>query len=272
MYDLHTHSTHSDGKHTVEEMCRAAMENGVSGLALTDHADMNFFEAQDTLTRMRRAITDVNAAKTTFGEALTVLCGVELGEYLLAPDKAEQVLALEGFDVVLYSEHFVPTAQWEQPYNRIVFDDSIRDGDIHEYMARYFELIAGTVDKFNFDVLAHLTCPARYITGRYKRATDVMRYRDTITDILKTIIAHDRALELNTCGKCSESFGCYDAQNEEVLALYAALGGKKITLGSDAHMKTGIARGFADTKTMLRRYGFDRYYYYKNRKAIPVLL
>ena len=273
MYDLHTHTTHSDGKHSVDEMCRTAIEKGLRGIAITDHADMNVFEERDTLNRMTRAVADYRRAKEEFRDSLTVLCGVELGEYLLAPEKAEQVLAIEGLDVVIYSEHFVPAARWDQPYSRIKFDDSdITDTEIDDYMAEYFKVIADTVDKFDFDVLGHLSCPARYITGRYHRPTNIMRYRDTITHILKTIVKRDIALELNTCGKCCESFSHYDAQNEELLAMYAFLGGKKVTLGSDAHNIIGIGRGFADAKALLRSYGFDRYCYYQNRKPVEVLL
>ncbi|MBE9916128.1 CehA/McbA family metallohydrolase [Paenibacillus donghaensis] len=36
-FELHTHTPHSDGTHTLLEMCRKAKELGLSGIALTDH-------------------------------------------------------------------------------------------------------------------------------------------------------------------------------------------------------------------------------------------
>lgn len=36
-FELHTHTPHSDGIHTLSEMCRKARELGFSGIALTDH-------------------------------------------------------------------------------------------------------------------------------------------------------------------------------------------------------------------------------------------
>lgn len=36
-FELHTHTPHSDGSHSLLEMCRAAAELGLSGIALTDH-------------------------------------------------------------------------------------------------------------------------------------------------------------------------------------------------------------------------------------------
>ena len=40
IYDFHTHSVNSDGFGTVDELCGFAIEKGVTGFALTDHADM----------------------------------------------------------------------------------------------------------------------------------------------------------------------------------------------------------------------------------------
>ena len=35
--ELHTHTVHSDGEFTVEQLCRAAKERELSLIALTDH-------------------------------------------------------------------------------------------------------------------------------------------------------------------------------------------------------------------------------------------
>ncbi len=272
MYDLHTHTLFSDGKNTVDEMCLSAIEKGLSGIALTDHADMNVFAERDTASRMKQAAEAIGAAKETYRNRLQVFCGVELGEYALEPQLANELLNSNPYDVVLYSEHFVPGARWDKMYSRIVFDDSVSDDEVREYMRLYFEVINNTAATFDYDVLGHISCPARYITGRHKRHTNVMLYEDTIKEILKKIIDRDIALELNTCGRCCQSFGYYDAQNEEIFQMYKALGGNKVTLGSDAHTTLGIGRGFAEAKEQLKSWGFDRYYYYVDRKAVPVLL
>ena len=39
--DYHTHSEYSfDGKETIRDMCQAAMNRGISELAITDHMDI----------------------------------------------------------------------------------------------------------------------------------------------------------------------------------------------------------------------------------------
>ena len=52
IYDSHMHTVNSDGRSTIAEMCQSAVEKGVSGIAITDHADMNFYESRDTYNRI----------------------------------------------------------------------------------------------------------------------------------------------------------------------------------------------------------------------------
>ncbi|HKN07951.1 MAG TPA: PHP domain-containing protein, partial [Pseudomonadota bacterium] len=40
-YDLHSHSTHSDGLLTPRELVRRSVERGVDVLALTDHDELS---------------------------------------------------------------------------------------------------------------------------------------------------------------------------------------------------------------------------------------
>jgi hypothetical protein len=47
------------------------------------------------------------------------------------------------------------------------------------------------VEKTDFDVLTHLTCPLRYIKGKYERNIDMMYFKNEIGDILKEIIRKD---------------------------------------------------------------------------------
>ena len=262
-YDMHTHSLNSDGKFSVDDMCLAAIEKGVTGIAVTDHADMNFYESRNTPQRIGTSAAEIRSAAERYGDRLEVLCGVELGEYLYAPEKAREILTMEPYDVVLCSVHLVPAARWPMPYNRIPFDADGTDEELADYLEKYFDLLCKTVDGFDFDVLAHITCPVRYMTHRHHRKTDVMPYAEKIREILQKIIARDIALEFNTAGY---------QQQADVFAMYREMGGRLITLGSDAHTTAAIAGQFEETAELLRQWGFKNYYYYKNRAAYEVSL
>ena len=262
-YDLHMHTTNSDGKNSVDEMCRAAVEKGMGGIAITDHADMNFYESRNTPERIRQSIADIRAAQETYRGQLDVLCGVELGEYLYAPEKGNEILGLTDYDVILCSVHLVPKARWPMPYNRIPFDVDGTDEELRDYLGLYFDLLSETVDSFDFDVLGHITCPIRYMTSKYNRKTDVMVFEDKIREVLKKVIDRGVALEYNTGGF---------QQADDVFAMYRSMGGTRITLGSDTHAFNGIGRKFDETAQKLREMGFETCCYYKNRQIHEIKL
>ena len=93
IYDFHTHSINSDGFGTVDELCGFAIEKGIAGFALTDHADMEYYEERDTYNRIKKSIADALEAKEKYAGKLEVYTGVELGGDLADPEKAKELLS-----------------------------------------------------------------------------------------------------------------------------------------------------------------------------------
>ena len=271
LYDSHTHTTNSDGRNTLDEMCQSAIEAGVSGLMITDHADMNFYESRDTYNRIDSAIKQIRQAQVQYKDKLELLCGVELGEYCYAPEKADRILQLTNYDAVLCSVHLVPAARWEKPYNRIVFSEDGTDKELAEYIRLYLELLTKTVDSFDFQILAHIACPVRYMSGKYGRNIDMLQFEPLICEILGKIIQKGVALEYNAAGQGS-SFDFYKMQCLKIFEMYYNMGGRLITLGSDAHQSNTIAGGFKEANATLKRLGFEYYHYYKQGKPCTVKL
>jgi histidinol-phosphatase (PHP family) len=257
------HTVNSDGRSTIAEMCQSAVYKGVSGITITDHADMNFYESRDTYNRIKGAVAQIRRAQVEWEDKLELMCGVELGEYLYEPENAKKILGITMYDSVLCSIHLVPAARWEKPYNRIDFANDGTDEELLEYMKFYFDLLSETVDAFDFDILAHIACPVRYMTTKHGRAMDVMRFEPKIREILHKIIDRGIALEWNSAGL---------RYNKEIFALYYSMGGRLVTLGSDAHGHGDIARGFDEFQQTLKACGFTHYHYYKNRQARGVEL
>ncbi|MBE6980736.1 MAG: histidinol-phosphatase HisJ family protein [Ruminococcaceae bacterium] len=272
LFDCHTHTVHSDGKNTVSEMCMSAIEKGISGLTITDHADMNFYMERNTFRRIAASMESTAKAQESFGQNLKVLKGIELGEYTIAPRKAEEVLSIGGFDAVLCSVHFVPKAGWSLAYNRIDFQNCMTSAEeLNEYIGLYFDLLDETVDAFDFDILAHIHCPVRYISGKWGRKSDIMIFEDKICRILEKIIKRNIALELNTV-YLKDGEGQYNFSLDKILSLYKCLGGNMVTLGSDAHNRNNVARNFTEAAVLLKTCGFDSVYYFEDRIPKKIMI
>jgi histidinol-phosphatase (PHP family) len=141
----------------------------------------------------------------------------------------------------------------------------VTDEELDEYFVDYFNILTKTADAFDYDVLAHIVCPARYMTGRYGRKTELMKYKDSIAEIMKIVIRRGASLEMNVAG-----FKKYTMQSEWLFKLYRDLGGKYVTIGQDTHKPDMIAENVPLGIEMLRSLGYDSYSIYKNRERFDV--
>ena len=93
------------------------------------------------------------------------------------------------------------------------------------------------------------------------------RYQDVIDPILDLLLAHDIALEINTAGFSKGLSQCNPCTG--IIRRYRQMGGRKITVGADAHAPAGIAAGFDTAAAILTEAGFDTYYTFEGRQAVP---
>ncbi len=276
MYDSHTHTVNSpDGRQTIDDLCLTAIEMGVKGIAVTEHTHLSpvylhYFPDFKPLPSIKQGIKDVLYGQEKYGDKLLLTCGLEVDEYLDDPKGNDELLSLYDFDVLLGSIHYLKDGKWDLQYSKVIYDNTVSDQELKDYLKAYFEAIALMAEKTDIDVLAHLTCPMRYINGRHGRGLDISEFTPLIRDILKTIISRKIALEINTTGLLrSELGGCLCPDND-LIVLYKDLGGSLITLGSDAHQTIGIAEGFNEAKAILKQLGFSKYHFYKNRKPMEI--
>lgn len=262
--DCHTHSEFShDAKGSVADAYRAAAQKNLAGLAITDHCDTEFADQQDVQTPIENAVKAVRQVKEPKG--IRKLCGVEMGEAMWQREAAKAVLLAASYDVVLGSVHAVRVPGHRMPYSVIDFSQ-FSEEEIGQYLAVYFADMQEMIETCDFDILTHLTCPLRYINGKYQRKVTLDAYEAEIDRILQMIIQKGIALEVNTSG-IGSMYGDY-MPHESILSRYHSLGGYLITLGSDAHESARIGNGFESAAAMLKRLGFSNLYYYWKR--IPV--
>lgn len=99
---VHCHTTYSDGKHSVEEMARAAEAMGMKYLTITDHSPTASYAGGVTVDRLKRQWDEIAAVQEKV--KVKILRGTEsdiiASGQLDYPDKI-----LEQFDVIVASIH-----------------------------------------------------------------------------------------------------------------------------------------------------------------------
>lgn len=255
--DTHTHSIHSfDGNHSVKSLCESALNKGIRYLAITDHCEIDA-ENFNFEVFCKKQYEDTTAAKKLFKRQINVYNGIELGQAIYNKPLAEQILSRYDYDFVLGSIHNLEKMEdfYFLDYNHY---------DITELLNRYFDALIALCEWGNFDSLAHLTYPLRYICGKYKINVDLKNFYGKIDKILNILIDKEISLEVNVSGLGMEIKDFLPGR--EIVCRYKSLGGKYITIGSDSHYSEKIGDFIDEGLDMIKSCGFDYITIYEHRK------
>ena len=249
--DLHTHSTYStDGKSPLADMVRTAKARGLLYYGVSEHFDLdeysiNLFGAIDGeayFTHARRLQQEVNDERFTF------LAGGEFNCFLDGGVNEKFLGVVERYrpDYVVNSVHVV---DGEECYRQDYFTGK----DKRYAYARYLEQVLRSLDvPYPYDIVGHIG----YVSRNAPYADRKLHYADfadLYDEILKRIIEKKVILEVNSS---SRGAGSDFLPDTDVLRRYFALGGRKISFGSDAHNTERIGDKREPVCAVLKGIGF----------------
>lgn len=210
--DMHIHSKYSfDSKMDIKEIIQKLEEKKLKYLALTDHIEFATQPVGEVIHRIKHRNEEIDELQSTTN--IKIIKGVEISEPHLYESEVEYLNSIEDLDYVIGSIHHI----YRMPLRKM--------SHLRNAYSLYYQSMLKMVSTANIDTLAHMD----YI----KKSVSRNDYDpEIITEILKTIIARNIALEINTSGmrRCGEYF-----PSEEIINQYISLGGKNIVYGSDAH-------------------------------------
>lgn len=260
--DMHTHSENSyDSQCKLEDMCLAQIERGTSIMAVTDHLNALEYSAEDSFESFCEVHRNVPELNKKYEGRCRILSGIEIGEGYANVGVYKKIMSLIDFDVVIGSVHKLRRDGAFVSCTKTDFSQFTED-ELYEAIDSYLDDVILMVESMDIDILAHLAYPLRYIVWQHGRTVDITRFTDKIKTIYRIIIDKNIALEINTA-----FFGLMDELNPpaEFLKIYRSLGGKLITLGSDAHNVEAASCYFGEVIEILKTLGFENIYYYEKR-------
>lgn len=267
--DLHSHTDCSfDGTRPMREMCARAQALGLKYYALTDHCECDQYDGAPAFGGrkyydvVRRAWREMEQIGEEF-PGLTILRGIELGQPLQNLPAALDALEGRDYDLVIGSLHGI--AGQPDFYH---LGQTLRGAEKEAALARYFEELLEMVRWGNFDTLAHITYPLRYLSRPGERAS-FAGHEKALDSVLKALIEGGKALEFNT-SRFPAKEGEPILPDREVFARYKELGGTKVTLGADAHTAENVAKGVAEAMEVLKELGYKSYTVFIGREAKSV--
>ena len=264
--DYHIHTEFSDdSREPMQNQIERAIELGLDEICFTDHIDYGIkkdweegnivFRGGDGMSSdpsQMDPCANVNypeyfgkllRMKEIYKGKITIKQGLEFGIQTITVDQYEKLFDRykDQLDFILLSMHQVNNLEfWTQDFQR--------GKTQKEYNEEYYREIYEVQKVFkHYSVLAHLDLLVRYdLQGIYP----FENVKDMIAEILKLAIADGKGIEVNTS---SWHYGLADTQpSRAILKLYKDLGGKIVTIGSDAHNTKFLADHLKDAMQILK--------------------
>lgn len=261
LIDIHSHSNISpDAADPPEDMASRAAELGVRHFGLTDHLELDRAgdEKWDPAAALKYMRPTYEKLHREYDGRMNVYFGVEMGQALHDLPAAERILAEYDFDYVIGSVHRT------KHYKNIGLISDI-EHERRRAIAEHYEEMLSLAEWGKFSILAHMTFLLRFtgvdtssglVIDKTKRSQAAFEtHKPVIDKILQTIISKGIALEVNSSGY-RHGLGS-PMPSAEFIKRYRELGGRLITVGSDAHRTGDVAADIFECYMLLRELGFS---------------
>ncbi len=242
LYDLHTHTTYSDGENTPEEMVQRAIEMGLTKIGFSDHSYTSFEDYYCLTPQSTEEYkAEINALKEKYKGKIEILCGIEQDCYTDLEPK--------GFDYIIGSVHFVKI---DDKY--IAVDDTEEilvdaankyfGGDIYSLIELYYETASDVVETTNADIIGHLDLITKFNEGGKMFDESHPRYVKAYKSAVDKLIKYGKPFEINS-GAMSRGYRTSPYPSKEIIDYIKSLGGTLI-YSSDSHSADTLCYGIKD--------------------------
>ena len=271
--DYHIHCRYSDdSEEEPEKIVESAVSKNFDEICFTDHVDYGIKIDHDVYNKMNDSekekyknllnvdypeyFREIGELREKSKDKITIRQGLEFGMQTHTIADFQKIFDKYDLDFVILSCHQVNN---EEFWNKVFQKGKTPD----EYNYKYYEEIYKVIQKYSdYSVLGHLDHIQRYNETIYP----FEKSREIITEILKKVIKDGKGIEVNTS---SFRYGLKDLTPERnILKLYYELGGKIITIGSDAHKAENVGDHIPYIQSELKKIGFTHICTFDKMKPI----
>ena len=254
--DMHTHSfpASHDGRNTAAEMLAEAQKMGVAFYGFSEHFDYDYDVEKMSPEEYKETrngdegeyFHNTRHLQEDYEGVMNVAVGVEFGFSEKEEVQGRYAMTYEKYhpDFVINSVH----GGNGMDFIRYTFTET--KGEIYRM---YLRLIRKSLDvPYHYDIVGHIGYIARYVPFEDK-SISLEEFGEELDDILKTIIAKDKILEVNSSTKNLPQLCLPDVH---ILQRYYELGGRKVSFGSDAHFTSRLMEKREEIVSALKKIGF----------------
>ena len=258
IHDQHVHSYYSfDSEQSIKEYLDKARDLNLEYFVLTDHCDLNYLDkGKDIFFDIDKERAELDELQKEYPD-IKILKGIEIGYKPSEMGRINKIIKGHYFDLINLSLH-------ESDKIDYYFQEEFQKLGIKETLKIYFNRELEAVTNFHdYDVFCHLDYGFK-TAYLFDNSISIKDYEDIIIKIMKTLIKEDKALEINV--KVQQVLPI--EHTKYLLRLYKSLGGRYLTISSDAHSVINFYQDFDKYIKLIKSEGFKHLTYYVNRKRL----
>lgn len=246
----HTHTVYSGHGHgTVEELVAAAVEVGVTTLAITEHYPLS--DAMDPTHTVSlsqdeepRYLCEIEAQRA-LSLPIDLVCGCEVDWLGAQEDRVFTQESWAPYAWILGSVHYLDGWAFDDP---ALVDTWQEHGSVNDIWNRYFEVwCEAASSSMPFHAMSHPDLVKKF--GFYPTCDMSANYNRAV----EAVKSADRMIEVNASGLYCPCKQAYPSQ--ELLSLFCKAG-VECSVGSDAHTPENVVRGIEDAYRLMREAGY----------------
>jgi len=249
--DAHLHTNLSpDSDVPIDVYCASAIARGIPEIAITDHVDFDPRAPAHSFASFAPRERDVRDAAARWADrGLRVRFGIEVTYESNFEADIREHLARHPYDYAIGSVHIMANS----PYKSTRVAGWVAGRSFDEIVAPYFAEVEAAIRSELFDTLGHLDYVKKYLVGHVPPSAFAAR-PDAYEPLLRALVETGTALEVNASGLRQPPGETYPAP--PIVERFRALGGVRVTAGSDAHRARSFAFGLGHAYAAIVASGF----------------
>ena len=250
--NYHTHTSHCDGRNTVDEMVQSAIKAGMDGLGFSGHGtciyDKGFCMSEESTLLY---IEDVEKAKIQYQEDIDIYLGVEY--------EMEGERPTFQRDYTIGSAHSVKTGivYSSVDNSRAIQKAMVRDwfgGDYYALCEAYYRQVARVQQVTQCDFIGHFDLVTKFNEGETLFQESHKRYKKAALETVEHLCGQGSTFEINT-GAMSRGHRTAPYPNPFILKAIRKFGGN-ILISTDSHDINTVAYGYHEAIQLAKSCGF----------------
>ncbi len=270
--NYHTHSTHCDGIHTLQEMAKAAFSAGIKTLGFSSHTAYPFASFWHMDTRNYDAyFYDVEQLKKEYEGRMEILSGIEAEHLPPVSYCTKETYKNWNIDFMIGSVHYL-TAQDNCKGGCFTVDgpasefyDGVQtyfNGDGKKAIQAYFSAQRDMIASGNFDIIGHIDLVRKRNAELHFFDENDSWYRNELKETAKVAGKSNKVVEVNTGGMTRANMQS-PYPSPDFLKLLRAQN-VPITINSDSHSTDSIIAHFDKALLFVKEAGYTATHYLSN--------